>query len=186
MKLYQPLFLAILATQLPLPAFSASHQPAAAGQQLFIYERMEGNFKDNFNIGGLTTGFSLILDDGREIQVDLLTNQLDQQFQEGARVRVSGPYKTVEFRGRRLQVLEAESVEFLETSLSGTLQIALPSVGSDAYYSLFLESGAAVQLDLTTNNFERLAKPGIEVLVNGYYKTLNGRQLFVVTAMAIS
>lgn len=185
MKLVQTLLLAIMATQLPLPGLHAIHPAEAQAQEFFIFERVEGNFKDTFNIGGTNTGYSVVLDNGSVVQVDLLFNQLDQQFLEGARVRVSGIYKTVKVHGRHYKVLEAESVEFLETSLSGTLQIALPGGGTGAYYSLFLENGTAVQLDLTTNNLERSAEPGIEVLVNGYYKTVQGRQIFVVQAIAV-
>ncbi len=182
---------ALLVSPFPMSAIGITETALAQqqDQQIHVLE-LEGHFKENPSTVGLTTGYSLVLDSGHEIQVDLLFNGLDGKFREGLRARVVGPYKSRMVLGQRILFVEATSVEDMETSMSGTLYKGDLFGPASSGKILFSDDGTVVELDLATNKFEKSFNPGDVALVNGYYKTVqraNGpARILVVTAIALN
>lgn len=191
MNLAKCLMFALLASPLPISAigWTGTAQAQEQEQPAHVLE-LEGYFKENPSTVGLTTGYSLVLDSGHEIQVDLLFNGLDGKFRSGLRARVVGPYKSRIVLGQRILFVEATNVEDMETSLSGTLYKGdLFGPGSSGEL-IFSDDGTIAELDLETNKFQKTFNPGDVALVNGYYKTVQRSKgpvrVLVVTAIAVN
>lgn len=185
------LMFALLASQLPISAIGFPGAAQAQGQEQPAHVlELEGRFKENPSTVGLTTGYSLVLDSGHEIQVDLLFNGLDGKFREGLRARVVGPYKSRIVLGQRVFFVEATSVEDMETSLSGTLYNGDVFGPGSSGRIIFSDDGTIAELDLDTNKLQNSFNPGDHALVNGYYKTVhrtNGPvRVLVVIAIAVN
>lgn len=77
---------------------------------------MSPHIKENPSTVGLTTGFSLVLDSGHEIQVDLLfnglveTNAFQKSFHPGDLALVNGYYKTVQRSQGPVRVLVVTAI----------------------------------------------------------------------------
>lgn len=191
MNLAKCLMFALLASQLPISAIGFTGTALAQQQEQPVQVlELEGHFKENPSTVGLTTGYSLVLDSGHEIQVDLLSNGFDEKFRVGLRARVVGPYKSRIVLGQRILFVEATSVEDMETSMSGTLYKGDLFGPESSGKILFSNDGNVAELDLGTNKLEKSFNPGDVALVNGYYKTVyraNGPvRVLVVTAIAVN
>ena len=193
MKFARNLILTIIAMQSPLAAIAVENVALAHGQpELFPYLTFEGVIRMNFAMANV--GYGLIQENGKEIQLDLRTNNLENEWVPGAKVRVSGPYKDLRNAGsRRIKILEVEKFESLQVrdeSLSGTMETVRAIGGETTGYGLRLANGSLVEIDLRKNNKQGSFNPGMVALISGSFETIQGptrgpRDVFVVSQIAI-
>jgi hypothetical protein len=72
--------------------------------------RLEGVLKPLLRPGGESTGFGLVLADGRMVEIDLARHELVTSFREGQRVAVSGSWESregIETRSRVVFVVSS-------------------------------------------------------------------------------
>lgn len=72
--------------------------------------RLDGVLKPLLRPGGESTGFGLVLADGRMVEIDLARHELVTSFREGQRVTVSGSWESregIETRSRVVFVVSS-------------------------------------------------------------------------------